>query len=60
MSVFNAVVERCQHTGLYVGYVPGFDSAHSQGVTMEELGENLCEVISMLSEEEAKSSRIQE
>jgi len=37
-------------TGLYVGYVPGFPGAHSQGETLEELNENLKEVIAMLAE----------
>ena len=37
-------------TGLYVGYVPGFPGAHSQGETLEELNENLKEVIAMLTE----------
>ncbi len=40
-------------TGLYVGYVPGFPGAHSQGETLEELNENLKEVIAMILEEDA-------
>ncbi len=32
MHTYTAVVERCPDTGLYVGYVPGFPGAHSQGV----------------------------
>ena len=51
MTVFTAVVERCPETGLYVGYVPGFPGAHSQGETMEELRENLREVVGMLLED---------
>lgn len=47
-NTYTAVVEHCPETGLYVGYVPGFPSAHSQGETLEELNENLREVISML------------
>ena len=43
MQTFTAVVEKCSDTGLYVGYVPGFPSAHSH-----ELHERLREVISML------------
>jgi len=55
MKTFTAVVERCINTGLYVGYVPGFPGAHSQGSTLDELNENLKEVISLLLEEgEAK------
>ena len=48
MQTFVAKVERCSETGLYVGYVPGFPGAHSQGETLDELRENLQEVISML------------
>ena len=31
MRTFNIVVERDPDTGLYVGYVPGWPGAHSQG-----------------------------
>ena len=48
---YTAVVERCPDTKLYVGYVPGFPGAHSQGATLEELRENLREVIQMLLED---------
>lgn len=48
MRLFTAVIERCPETGLYVGYVPGFPGAHSQGSTLDELHENLREVITML------------
>jgi len=48
MKSFTAVVEKCKDTGLYVGYVPGFDGAHSQGETLDELHANLLEVIEML------------
>lgn len=51
MKVFSAVIERCPDTGLYVGYVPGFPGAHSQGETLDELYRNLKEVIEMLREE---------
>jgi len=51
MKVYTAIVERCPDTGLYVGYVPGFPGAHSQGETLDELKENLKEVIEMLLEE---------
>lgn len=50
-SNFIAVVEKCRETGLYVGYVPGFPGAHSQGETLDELNENLREVVSMLLED---------
>jgi predicted RNase H-like HicB family nuclease len=48
---FTAVIERCPDTGLYVGYVPGFPGAHSQGKTLDELNANLREVIEMLLED---------
>jgi Uncharacterized conserved protein len=48
MHNFTAVVEKCVETGLYVGYVPGFPGAHSQGETLDELNENLREVVAML------------
>jgi predicted RNase H-like HicB family nuclease len=51
MITYTAVVERCPDTNLYVGYVPGFPGAHSQGETMDELRENLREVIAMLVED---------
>ena len=51
MKVFTAVIERCPETKLYVGYVPGFPGAHSQGETLDELNANLREVIEMLLED---------
>ena len=51
MKSYTAVIERDAETGLYVGYVPGFRGAHSQGVTLEELQTNLAEVVSMLLED---------
>jgi predicted RNase H-like HicB family nuclease len=51
MRSFTAVIERCPETGLFVGYVPGFPGAHSQGATPDELDENLKEVIAMLLED---------
>lgn len=51
MKTYTAVVERCPETGLYVGYVPGFPGAHSQGESMDELRQNLQEVIQMLLED---------
>ena len=51
MKTFTAIVERCPQTGLYVGYVPGFPGAHSQGETMDELQQNLREVVAMLLED---------
>jgi predicted RNase H-like HicB family nuclease len=51
MRAFTAVIERCTDTGLFVGYVPGFPGAHSQGETLDELHRNLTEVITMLLED---------
>ena len=51
MRSYTAVVERCADTGLFVGYVPGFPGAHSQGETLEELRQNLAEVLGMLLED---------
>jgi len=51
MKHYTAVVERDPATGLYVGYVPGFPGAHSQGETLDELNRNLQEVLSMLLED---------
>lgn len=48
---FTAIIEHCRKTGLYVGYVPGFTVAHSQGETLDELHKNLQEVIEMLLED---------
>jgi predicted RNase H-like HicB family nuclease len=50
MRNYTAVIEKCTDTGLYVGFVPGFTGAHSQGETLEELNENLKEVIALLLE----------
>ena len=51
MRNYTAIVEKCPQTGLYVGYVPGFSGAHSQGETLDELKENLHEVLQMLLED---------
>jgi predicted RNase H-like HicB family nuclease len=51
MRSFTAVIEKCSDTGLFVGYVPGFPGAHSQGDTIDELGNNLKEVTEMILED---------
>jgi predicted RNase H-like HicB family nuclease len=53
MPAYTAVVERDPETGLYVGYVPGWPGAHSQGETLDELQANLREVVAMLLEDGA-------
>lgn len=51
MHAFNVVIERDGETGLYVGSVPGWLGAHTQGATLDELQSNLREVIEMLLED---------
>ena len=51
MKSYTYVVEKCPDTGLYVGYVPGFPGAHTQGETLDELRANMREVIEMLTED---------
>ena len=51
MKSYTAVIEHCPATGLYVGFVPGFAGAHSQGESLDELQNNLREVIEMLLED---------
>jgi predicted RNase H-like HicB family nuclease len=48
---FTAVIEKCNSTELYVGWIPGFPGAHSQGATRDELQRNLEEVVAMLFED---------
>ena len=52
MKTFTAIIEQDPDTNLYVGYVPGFPGAHSQGETIDELQVNLQEVIEMLLEDQ--------
>ena len=51
MNSFTAVIEKCPDTNLYIGYIPGFPGAHSQGATLDELNKNLKEVLEMLLED---------
>ena len=51
MKTYSAVIERDSDTGLFMGFVPGFPGAHSQGATLDELNANLREVIAMLLED---------
>jgi predicted RNase H-like HicB family nuclease len=48
MRTYDVIVERDSDTGLLVGHVPGWPGAHTQGVDMRELAENMQEVIAML------------
>lgn len=51
VRTFNFVLERDPDTGLYLGYVPGWPGAHTQGATAGEVRENLREVLTMLLED---------
>ena len=51
MRTYTAVVEQDPETGLYVGHIPGWPGAHSQGATLDELQANLQEVVAMLLED---------
>jgi len=51
MKSYTAIIGRCPATQLFVGFVPGFPGAHSQGATLDELGSNLKEVLEMLLED---------
>lgn len=51
MRTYTAVIQQDADTGVYVGYVPGWPGAHSQGATLDELQRNLQEVIAMLLED---------
>lgn len=51
MKSYTAIVEKCKDTKLYVGFIPGFSGAHSQGVSIDELIINLKEVIELLLED---------
>ncbi len=51
MRAYTAIVEKDPQTGLFVGYVPGFAGAHSQGESLDELHRNLQEVVEMLLED---------
>jgi predicted RNase H-like HicB family nuclease len=51
MHSFTVVVKKCLETGLFVGFVPGFPGAPTQGESLDELQANLREVVSMLLED---------
>ena len=51
MRTYTAVVQRDPDTSLYVGYIPGWPGAHTQGETLDELNRNLREVIELLLED---------
>jgi len=51
LRTYTAVIEKCQDTGLFVGYIPGMRGAHSQGETLNELNHNLKEVVELILED---------
>ncbi len=51
MRNYTAIVDRCTETGLFTGFIPGFQGAHTQGETLDELHQNLQEDIEMLLED---------
>ena len=51
MRSYTIVIERDAEAGGFVGHVPGWPGAHSQGDTIAELQEHMSEVIAMLLED---------
>ncbi len=51
MRTYSFVIERDPRTGLYVGHVPGWPGAHTQGADLDEFQQNLREVLEMLLED---------
>jgi predicted RNase H-like HicB family nuclease len=51
MKKYVYIIEKCPDTNLFVGYIPGFEGAHSQADTLDELSENMREVVEMLMED---------
>jgi predicted RNase H-like HicB family nuclease len=51
MRTYDVVIERDSDTGLFVGYVPGWPGAHTQGADVDEVQKNLQEVVAMLLED---------
>jgi len=51
MKSYTAIVDKCKDPNLYVGYIPGFQGAHSQAESIDELIKDLKEVIEMLLED---------
>ena len=39
LRIYTAIIERCQDTGLYVGFIPGFEGAHTQAETLDKLSQ---------------------
>lgn len=58
MRNFSAVIECCPKTNPFVGFVPGFPGAHSQGETLDEFNRKLDKVITILVEDGEPDSGI--
>ena len=54
MKSFTFVIEKCNDTNLFIGYVPGLSGAHSQGETLEELSQNMKEVLELILNEKVE------
>lgn len=50
MRTYTAVIERDPDTNTYVGFIPGWPGAHTQGDSLDELQRNLQEVVALLLE----------
>lgn len=51
MRTYTAVIERDPDTGTYVGSIPGWPGAHTQGDSLDEVQRNLQEVVALLLED---------
>jgi len=51
MRSYQVVIEQDAATGLFVGTIPGWPGAHSQGSSLDELQANMIEVVSLLLED---------
>ena len=51
MQTYTIVIERDAEIGGYVGHIPGWPGARSQGDTIAELREHAAEVVAMLLED---------
>ena len=51
MRTYTAVIERDPDSGTYVGSIPGWPGAHTQGDSLDEVQRNLQEVVALLLED---------
>ncbi|MEI6067800.1 MAG: type II toxin-antitoxin system HicB family antitoxin [Methylococcaceae bacterium] len=51
MRNYKAIIERYRDTGLYIGFIHGFQGAHTQAETLDKLNQNLREIVEMLLED---------